>query len=110
MKRILSNRNKHKKAEIRRLVMEQLRKMRKKMKREHPGMLENMRETIEKNKSETAQRKANPAFKNTVDQTPQDELNIDQAKNIEAVEKMLNLKGGNPGFEKAVKAMLPKQD
>ncbi len=102
MKRILSNRNKQKKAEIRRLVMDQLRKMRKKMKREHPGMLENMREAIEKNKK--------AAVSEPVSEQPQSELNIDQSKNIEAVEKMLSLKENNPGFEKAVKAMLPKQD
>lgn len=102
MKRILNNRNKKKKAEIRLLVLEQLRKMRNKMKREHPGMLENMRDTIETSKKKTDKKPA--------PQQPKEEISIDQSKNIEAVEKMLNLKGTNPGFEKAVKAMLPKQD
>lgn len=106
MKRILNNRKKQKKAEIRRLVLDQLRKMRKKMKREHPGMLENMRETLEEQKKAAAQKSA----KKPAPQPPKNEVSIDQAKNIEAVEKMLNLKGKNPGFEKAVKAMLPKQD
>ena len=110
MKRILNNRNKQKKAEIRRLGKEQLRKMRQKMKREHPGMLENMRDTLEKSKKSAAQKKKTQQPKESAPQLSQDELKIDQAKNIEAVQKMLNLKQGNPGFEKAVKAILSKQD
>jgi len=99
MKREISNQNSEKKAELRKLVLAQLSKMRKKMKREHPGMLEGLREKIEaKNNKEAVK-----------PESKEDELVIDQDKNIEAIEKMLNLKTGNPAFEKAVKAILCKK-
>jgi len=102
MKRLYSNQNKNKKkAELRKLVLAQLSKMRKKMKKQHPGMLEKMREAVEaskKNKSAEPSEKTQPA-----------EVQIDQNKNIEAVEKMLALKNGNANFEKTVRTMLSKQ-
>ena len=102
MKRIHSNQNKDKKEELRKLVLMQLSKMRKKMKKEHPGMLEGLREQIEANKKEQA--KSHNARLNQ-----QSELTIDQGKNKQTIEKMLNLKPDNPGFEKAVKAILSQQ-
>ena len=105
MKRTHSKRNKEKKAEIRRLVFEQLRKMRQKMKREHPGMLENMREILEKKNKQKAPQNTAPIAA----QRANADTAVDQEKNIEAIEKMLALKeGGNPGFEKAVQALLNK--
>ncbi|NCT41435.1 MAG: hypothetical protein GW778_07235 [Alphaproteobacteria bacterium] len=107
MKRILSNQNKDKKAELRKLVLIQLSKMRTKMKREHPGMLEGLREKMEASQ----QNQASQPFKPTPPETAQakPDLAIDHVKNKETIEKMLNLKSDNPGFEKAVKAILSKQ-
>ena len=99
MKRVYSNQNKNKKKrELRKLVLAQLSKMRKKLKKEHPGMLERLGEAIEANK------KAPP--KPTPKRMNSGAVKIDQEKNIEAVEKMLVLKDNNPKFEKAVKTML----
>ena len=100
MKRVYSNQNKNKKKrELRKLVLAQLSKMRKKLKKEHPGMLERLGEVLEANKktsSELPQKRVSS-----------DDVKIDQDKNIEAVEKMLALKeDSNPNFEKAVKTML----
>jgi len=105
MKRIHSNQNKDKKAELRKLVLMQLSTMRKKMKKEHPGMLESLREKIEAAKKSVAP----PGRKATTPQQ-QSELVIDQEKNQQTIEMMLNLKSDNPGFEKAVKAILSKQN
>ena len=103
MKRKFSNQNKDKKAELRRLVLVQLAKMRRKMKREHPGMLESLKEKIE------AQKNTPPRKKERALVSPHDELTIDQGKNKQTIEKMLNLKSDNPSFEKAVKAILSQQ-
>lgn len=98
------NQNKKKKQELRRLVLMQLSKIRRKMKREHPGMLEGLRDTIEANKTVT--KSAKPTAQKTEEKS---ELVIDQAKNVETIQKMLDLKGESPGFERAVKALLLKQ-
>lgn len=103
MKRVHSNENKNKKkAELRKLVLAQLKKMRKRMKKEHPGMLEKMREAVEVSKK-TSSKKTPQSIRE-----PSEEI-IDQDKNIEAVEKMLALKSGNANFERAVRTMLSNQ-
>jgi len=99
MKRQISNQNSKKKTELRKLVLAQLSKMRKKMKREHPGMLEGLREKIEASNAQNAAKRTS---------IEKNELPIDQSKNIEAIEKMLEIKSKNPNFEKAVKAILSK--
>ena len=101
MKRVYSNRNKKKKAELRRLVLRQLAKMRKKIRKEHPGMLEKMQDMMVTQKKSVAV---------APQQQTSQETRIDQKKNIEAVEKMLSLKNSDPAFEKAVRAMLSKQE
>ena len=103
MKRTHSNENKQKKAEIRKLVLEQLKKMRQKMKREHPGLLENMREILEKNQKEQANRQ-------TVPTKTKADTDVDHKKNKEAVEKLLTLKSHSPGFQKAVETMLSSKE
>lgn len=96
-----TNKNSEKKAELRKLVLAQLSKVRKKMQREHPGMLEGLKEKIEeKNRADKTPTKSEPQ---------KSEVEIDQQKNREAIEKMLSLKTDNPGFEKAVKTILSKQ-
>jgi len=102
MKRKVSNQNSEKKAELRKLVLAQLAKMRKKMKREHPGMLENVRKQVEENKAKPAKKKSTPP------PIAPNEIAIDQGKNMETIQKMLDLKSDNSGFEKAVKAMVSK--
>ena len=101
MKRRHSNENKQKKAEIRRLVLEQLKKMRKKMKREHPGLLENMQEILEKNQKAEVKKATKPSLGDT---------EVSQNKNKEAVEKLLDLKSDNPAFKKAVQTMLSSKE
>ncbi|MFK7839954.1 MAG: hypothetical protein AB8B83_06440 [Bdellovibrionales bacterium] len=81
-------------------MLVQLAKMRKKMKKEHPGMLEKMRDKISQ-----SQGKSKPITKPKL--SP--DVNLDQNKNIQTIEKMLDLKTENPGFEKAVKAILSKK-
>jgi len=99
MKRVYSNQNKNKKkAELRKLVLAQLSKMRKKMKKEHPGMLEKMRDAMDSSKKSKPVKPSHRPKPN--------EEQVDQSKNIEAVEKMLALKNGNASFEKAVRTML----
>ncbi len=99
MKRKYSNQNTNKKkTELRKLVLMQLSKMRKKIQKEHPGMLEGIKEQVNQ------QRKTSDAL---VGQDVQ--ISIDKDKNRDAVEKMLNLKSDNPAFEKAVKTILSKK-
>lgn len=101
MKNVYSNQNGNKKkAELRKLVLMQLAKVRKKLKKEHPGMLEKMGAVLEKNKAEQHQKPQKHSAAGDV--------RIDHDKNVESIEKMLMLKAGNPNFEKAVKTMLSK--
>ncbi len=91
MKRIYSN---EKKPELRKLILMQLSKTRQKIQKEHPGLLTQLQNKMEQQKGSA---KASQGS---------EDLFIDRHKNIESVEKMLNLKESNPVFEKAVLAML----
>lgn len=99
MKRVYSNENKNKKkAELRRLVLAQLTKMRQKIQKDHPGMLSKLRSKMEENEAA----KCSNALQDN-------QHLIDQSKNIESIEKMLDLRESNPAFEKAVRTILSSQ-
>ena len=109
MKRNRQKNNQKKKAELRKLVMQQLKKMRKKMKKEHPDLINNIRklwENSQKNSQTINKEKVQAGISKKVHTKEMNTYSVDQKKNKEAIEKLLELKCHSPAFQKSVQAML----